>query len=87
MPEFVKQEDYARAIEDLRMEQGLVHQAMREDWQRELGQILKGFKNEMRLLIAVAVLVLKFQVPSSITAAALGLFAVKAAVGFVLGRH
>lgn len=87
MSDFVTPEEQARALEAVRLEQGLVHQAMREDWQRELGQILTAFKNEMRLLVAVAVLVLKFHVPSTLTAVAVAAVAVKAAAGFFLGRH
>lgn len=76
------QQDLNDAVEDVRMEQGIVHQQMREDWRNELRLELRSFKNEVRILLVVAILILKFNLPSSWTVGALGAVGVKAALGF-----
>ena len=67
---------------DDRAEQGVIHQGLREDWRTELRLELRSFKNEMRVMLLVTLALLKLDLPDTLTAGALGVFALKAAVGF-----
>lgn len=82
MSEYLTHRELEEALEDERMERGILLQQTREDWRHEIDLVLGKFKNEMRLLIALAVVILKFHVSMPVTGAAVGLVVVKAAVGF-----
>lgn len=53
---------------------------------RELGQELRAFRNEVRLLLIGAVVVIRFDVPKELTVAAVGVVVIKAVWSFVAGR-
>lgn len=53
---------------------------------RELATELRSFRNEMRLLIAMAVLVINFDVPREFTAAVIFTLLVKAVWTTTIGR-
>lgn len=72
------QKDLAKAMTDLRADQGVVIARLHEDMRREVQLELKSFKNEMRVLVVGAFVVLGFDVPNEITAMAIGAIVVKA---------
>lgn len=50
---------------------------------RELGMELRSFRNEVRVLIAVAVVAIRFDVPKELTAAAIVAMVGKSLIGFI----
>lgn len=59
---------------------------LRHVTQRELGLQLRAFRNEVRLLLIGAVVVIRFDVPKEVTVPALAVVVFKAAWSFVAGR-
>jgi hypothetical protein len=52
---------------------------------RELGLQLRAFRNEVRVLVIGAVVVIRFDIPKEITAGALAALAAKALASILLG--
>ena len=53
---------------------------------RELGQELRAFRNEMRVLLIAVAAFIRFDLPKELTAAALAAVVAKAAWTFTVGR-
>ena len=70
---------WKKDVEDARMEIGVGIAKAREEWRDELRLELKSFRNEMRVLMVMAFAVLGFDLPSELTAVAIGGVALKAA--------
>lgn len=51
---------------------------------RELGLELRSFRNEVRLLVVGAVIVIRFDLPKEVTAVGIALVAAKAIAAFVI---
>ena len=86
MADPITERDLHDALTDLRADQGVVIARLHETMRREVQLELKSFKNEMRVLVVGAFVVLGFDVPQGITAAAIGAVTVKAVGSALLAR-
>ena len=73
MSEPVTQDDLDEALTNLRADQAVVIARIYDDFRRELKLELKSFKNEMRVLLVGAFVVIGFDVPKEITVGAIGI--------------
>lgn len=67
----VSRRDHDDDLKEVRGDMGVLLAQVREEWRNELKITLGSFRNEMRVLLVGAVIVLRFDIPSEFTAAAL----------------
>lgn len=73
----VSRRELHEQIEDVRLDTGVSLARVRQEIREEIKLVLGSFRNEQRVLLIGAVIVLKFDVPDTITIGALAMVGLK----------